>query len=84
VIPDELARAIAGRENWTIAGITAVYEPPRAGYLVRVRQAYQPARAAERWHAALIVRGVARLASLQYTAVAAVRWAEQVQPGALT
>ncbi|MBX6355731.1 MAG: hypothetical protein IRZ05_07725 [Micromonosporaceae bacterium] len=79
MLPDELARAIAGRPHWKASDGSAVYAPPRAGYVVRVRQTYQPTRSAERWHAALIVRGAAVRAATQFSAAAAVSWAEQVR-----
>jgi hypothetical protein len=79
MLPDELARAIAGRQHWTAEDDSAVYAPPRAGYVVRVRQTYQPARSAERWHAAVVVRGAAVRSAAQYSAAAAVGWAERTR-----
>jgi hypothetical protein len=80
MLPDELARAIAERPHWRAEDDSAVYAPPGAGYVVRVRQAYRATRSAERWHAALLVRDAAVRAAAQYSAAAAVGWAERVQP----
>jgi hypothetical protein len=77
--PEELVRAVADRLHWTIQGDVALYAPP-AGWLVRVRCVYQAARAAERWHAALIVNGVAKRTAVEYSAAAAVGWAERIRP----
>lgn len=76
---DELARAVDGRPRWTIRDGIAVYRPA-PGYEVRVRELGKATRAAERWHAALIVAGTAGRASTHYTAAAAVDWAERVRP----
>jgi hypothetical protein len=80
VVSDELARAVADRPNWRAKDDAAEYAPPRAGYVVRVRQTYQPTRNAERWHAALIARGATVRAATQFSAAAAVGWAERIVP----
>jgi hypothetical protein len=73
----ELAAAIACREHRRLDGDAAVYEPPGAGALVRIRPVPQPTRR-ERYHAAIVRAGTAVYA-VPFPSAVDVRWAERTR-----
>jgi hypothetical protein len=79
VIDDaELVAAIAARPHWQLDNRGAVYAPPGADALVRVRPIRTPPRARERYVASVISTGEVALQSTTIpTAATAVTWSER-------
>jgi hypothetical protein len=76
----ELAKAVEGREHWTLDGpAAAVYAPPEASSSVRIRSAVHAASVRERYAATIMEDGRAAHVTRWPTAVSAVMWAERVK-----
>lgn len=72
----ELAAAVTGRPHWRADDDAAVYQPPGAAAMVRVRPMARPT-GRERYHAAVIHGGTATSAITARGAPEAIAWAER-------
>lgn len=73
---DQVAEVVQGRDGWSVVAATeAVYARPGSGWSGRIRRLdHAPAR--RRWHAVLVVDGVAERALAWRDPVTVVCWLE--------